>query len=171
MKHKLVAGVVAAWCVGIASAVGVVWHTMGSAAAHTTAPRWPTDSVIAPTVGVVNVVMVADPQQPCMGARMAELARLADELGARGQVHVVIVGADASTARAAIETATAIRGARVFVDHDGEEARRFGGVATCSSRVYSAPSAPNRPPPLPSVPAWRSSDSRPKMDNVKRAAI
>lgn len=173
MKHKLVTGVVAAWFAGLSAAVGVVWHTMPAAAADTATPRWPSDSVIAPAAGVTNIVMVADPQQPCMRARMAQLARLADDLGARAQVHVVIVGADARAEQAAIESATTIRGARVFVDHDGDEARRFGGVATCSSRVYSALSAPNIPPPLPSVPEWwTSTDSGPNVvENVSRAAI
>jgi hypothetical protein len=167
MKHKLVTGVVAAWFAGIAIMVGVVVHTLPAAAADTATARWPSESVIAPAVGVTNVVMVADPQQPCMRARMAELARFAD--GARVQVHVVIVGTDPGAEQAAIESATAIRGARVFVDHDGEEARRFGGVATCRSRIYSAP---NSPPPLPSVPAWwTSTDSGPKLvENVSRAA-
>jgi hypothetical protein len=149
--------VVVAWIGGVAIAFGAVWRTERVTAA---APRpWPADSALSPAPGM-NVVLVVDPAAPATRAKLTELARLA-ATRADVQVHVVIEG-DAGTAaeRTAIARATEIRGARVFVDHQGVEAGKLD------------PSWPSSPPAPSSVPLWRTStDSGPKLvENVNRAA-
>lgn len=150
--------VVVVWIAGVAIAFGAVWRSERVTAA---APRpWPADSALAPAPGL-NVVLVVDPAAPATRARLAELARFAahrDDV----QVHVVIEGAEGARAaeRDAIARATEIRGARVFVDHQGVEARKLD------------PAWPSNPPAPSSVPSWRiSTDSGPKLvENVNRAA-
>jgi len=146
MSRKKVAIIVVAlvlWFVGVVGAFGLVWKYKTTPGAKPQAPEaWPADSKIAFAPGKPNLVMFAHPQCPCTRASMAELARLAVELGPDAQIHVAIVrppGTEDGFEEGTIaERAKAIGGAKVFVDIDGAEAARFGAVTSGSTVLYTA---------------------------------
>ena len=143
MKRWALWAAIGLWFAGVVAAFLVIWNYKTTPGDDVTAPgSWPAASVIARVPGVANVVMFAHPQCPCTRASIAELARLATELGPRAQIHVVIVrpdGTDEEFVRGVIaERASAIRGARIVVDVDGVESERFGAIVSGSTVVYSS---------------------------------
>jgi hypothetical protein len=146
MSRKKVGIIVAAlvlWFVGVVGAFGLVWKYKTTPGGKPEAPEtWPADSKIVLAPDRPNLVMFAHPQCPCTRASMAELARLAVELGSEAQIHVAIVrppGTDDGFEEGAVaERARAIGGAKVFIDVDGVEAARFGAVTSGSTVLYTA---------------------------------
>ena len=143
MSTRVVAPVVAAWFIGVAAAFGAVSRYQAPPVSG--AATWPADSVMAPATGVVNVVLFVDSDAPAPRAKLGELAELA-ALRSDVQVHVVIVrpgAAPRDAGDALVERAAEIRGAQVFVDEGGQEARRFG-AAVGTTLVYGRDGARQR---------------------------
>jgi hypothetical protein len=146
VKQKLLVAAIVVWFVGIAVAFAAVWGYKTTPGAPTAAPSsWPAASTIRPAAGVPNLVMFAHPQCPCTRASMAELARLASELGASTKIHVVLVRPDDTPAGfehgAIAERARAIPDADVVVDAGGVEASRFGAMTSGATVLYAADGA------------------------------
>jgi len=143
LKLALVAGGLLVWFVAVVGAFGLVWRYKTTPGAQAKAPEtWPRASQIQIAADKPNLILFAHPQCPCTRASMAELARLAVELGGDAQIHVVIVrpdgtpdGFEEGTIR---ERATAIAGARVIIDPGGVEAARFGALTSGFTVLYTA---------------------------------
>jgi hypothetical protein len=143
MKRLAILAAVGLWFVGVLAAFGLVWAYKTTPGPYETAPaRWPVTSTIVPTAGRVNLVFFAHPQCPCTRASIAELARLAVEIGTRAQIHVVLVrppGTDVGFEDGTLlDRARAIAGARIVIDDGGKQADLFGAKASGATVVYTA---------------------------------
>jgi hypothetical protein len=145
VKQKLLVAGIALWLVGNVTTFGYVWKyktTPGTTGA--VPPSWPADSAIIPVAGKPNLVVFTHPQCPCTRATIAELARIAGELGDHAQLHVVLVRPTDAPPHfedgAIAERAATIRGVKLVVD-DGSEARRFGSVTSGATVLYTSDGA------------------------------
>jgi hypothetical protein len=140
-KTKAIVLGIAVWLGGVLTAFVLVWSYKTKPGNHGLAPeRWPRASAIAIATDKANLVMFAHPQCPCTRASVAELARLATQIGSRAQIHVVLVrppGTDPGFEDGTLaERARAIPDARVIVDDGGREADRFGAQTSGATLLY-----------------------------------
>lgn len=145
MKEKLLVAAIAVWLVGVIATFGYVWKyksTPGTVGAVPVA--WPADSAIIPVAGKPNLVVFTHPQCPCTRATIAELGRVASELGDRAQIHVVLVRPTDAPPHfedgPIAERAARIGGVKLVVD-DGSEAKRFGSVTSGATVLYTSSGA------------------------------
>ncbi len=96
--------------------------------------RWPAESAIPRLPDTATVVLFAHPDCPCTRASLAELAAVADTAQARAVISVVFADHDSGGA-------AGVPGAHAVVDHDGDEARRFGARTSGFVVVYDATGA------------------------------
>lgn len=140
-KTTAIAIGIALWFLGVLGAFVLVWDYKTEPGRAGDAPeRWPQDSAIRIVQDKANLVMFAHPHCPCTRASVAELARLAAQIGDRAQVHVVLVrppGTDPGFEDGTVaERAKAIPGARVIVDDGAREADRFGAHTSGATVLY-----------------------------------
>lgn len=131
------------WFVGVTAAMLAVWSYKTTDNGSPRAPAtWPRTSSLQLAADRPSVIMFAHPHCPCTKASMAELARLADALGPRAAVQVVLVrpeGTEAGFEEGDVaERAAKIPGAKVVIDRDAREANRFVAKTSGSVVVYGA---------------------------------
>jgi hypothetical protein len=142
VKRALLYTALIVWFLAVLAAFGFVWRYKTQPGPNTNAPRqWPRVAAIVPAQDKANLVMFVHPHCPCSRASVAELARLAVEIGGRAQIHVVLVrprGTDPGFEDGTLaERARAITGARVVVDDAAVEAERFGAQTSGAVVLYT----------------------------------
>ena len=113
--------VATAWAAIVAAGfVGLFRHSASSGAAGAPPPRRPPASLSASPPGVAHLMMFAHPRCPCLGASLAELARILARSGGSVQADVFFfrpAGSPESWARTAQwRAAEAIPGVRAIDD-------------------------------------------------------
>jgi hypothetical protein len=142
LKKTLIFVGIGVWLVAVLAAFGLVWRYKTTPGPEAQAPAtWPRSSSVVPTTGKANLVMFVHPQCPCTKASMAELARLAVELGDQAQIHVVLVRPDGTEdgfeEGTIAERARAIAGTRIYLDRGGTESARFGAQTSGATVLYT----------------------------------
>lgn len=134
----------AAWLIAMIAAGGAMWRDKLTPVQVGDEPPglWPAASTLLRRGDAATLLMLVHPQCPCTRASLAELGRLMDETRDRVRAYVLVVrppGVPDSWARTELwGRAAAIPGVSVHMDLDGEEARRFGAVASGHVLVYDA---------------------------------
>lgn len=112
--------------------------TAGRAAAAL--PSWPRESRIHPSPDRWTLVMLIHPHCGCSRASLEELAGIIERSGPSLETYVLVYRpADFRSGwekTGVLEAATRLRGARVVMDTDGAEARRFGGFTSGQTFLY-----------------------------------
>lgn len=99
------------------------------------AAAWPPGSRIQPETGHrPTLILFLHPKCPCSRASVGELDRLMARIEGKARVIAVFVqprGWSEADVKAALwQQAAAIPGVETFLDPDGEEAKRFGGLTS-----------------------------------------
>ena len=133
----------AAWSLVVVAGFGLLLEYSVTGGAPAQAPaRWPEGTGIPRLVGSPRLVLFAHPRCPCTRAMLAELARLATEVGPRFTAAIqfyVPAGRAPRWAHTDLwRLATGIPGAQVSVDVGGVEAERFGAATSGQLLVYGA---------------------------------
>ena len=101
---------------------------------------WPASSRLPKRIGELTLLVIAHPRCSCTRATLGELARImsrADHGLSACVVFALPAGRDSSWIEADLwRAASSIPGARVFVDQDGAEARRFGTATSGQTLLY-----------------------------------
>ena len=133
-----------AWLTTMLLGGGYTWRDkLTPAAIEADVPQaWPAGTSIPRAHGAATLVMLVHPRCPCTRASVAELARLMTDTHGRVQAHVLVmrpIGEPERWERTDLwDRAAAIPGVSVHTDIGGEEARRFGAVASGHVVVHAA---------------------------------
>lgn len=103
---------------------------------------WPVESSLPRETDVSTAVVFLDPRCGCSRASIAEMARLAHQLGSQTQWIAVVHGAPERTSDGVLSpmhrSLLQIPGVRVYADPTGEEMRRFGASVSGELLLYNA---------------------------------
>lgn len=134
------AGIV--WALAIAAGLVVLWdYDAGPAPAGHPPTRWPRASRVPAPTSQPHLIVAAHPKCPCTRASIGELERLMTR--ARGLVDAYVLfyrpdNAADSWERSDLWTrAAAIPGVHVLRDDRGDEAARFGALASGQTMLYA----------------------------------
>lgn len=101
---------------------------------------WPAQSAVSRQRGEWTLVMLVHPHCSCSRASVQELEAVLEKAPPSVKTHVLVFRPHefpAGWERTDVYTAaTRLRGARVLVDEDGREARRFGGFTSGQTFLY-----------------------------------
>jgi hypothetical protein len=125
---------VVAWALLVAAGLHWLAQYKTTPGAQQEAPRlWPAASKLAPAPGRNSLLLFLHPQCPCSRATLEELAQL------HGDPAISIVFSDSAALEGSTwDAAKSIRGATLFADKDGAEAKLFGAHTSGQVVVYDA---------------------------------
>jgi hypothetical protein len=119
-------------------AIGRFENTPGRAAEGP--KNWPAGSSLARNDGAPTLVMLMHPQCSCTRASLNELQAVIEKSPRTMRTYVVVYrphGAKPGWERTdTFAAATRLRGTRVIVDEDGQEAKRFGAFTSGQTFLY-----------------------------------
>jgi len=135
--------IVIVWALACTAGLAVLWRYESTPGAQAGAPvEWPSDTKTDRDERGPTLVMFAHPHCPCTRASIAELERIVAQSGATIQPRVVFFKpADSESDWEQTDlwrSASAIPGAQVICDTDGEEARRFRAKTSGQTMLYDA---------------------------------
>ena len=120
--------------------VGVTAYEATPSGAGVSGPRWPAASALARNSTGPTLLLFAHPHCPCTRATLAELDRVLTHSTLRPRLYVLFVrppGVAAGWEHTDLwQTAAALPGVTVLADEAGQEARRFGAVASGHAVLY-----------------------------------
>jgi len=130
---------IAAWCVGVAVGLALVFRYSATPGAATVAPAaWPGDSAIAPARTGYTVVAFVHPECACSIASLRELgAAIGSEPARIAVVFEPVPGLDV-TRSGAWSATDRVPGAIRVIDRGAAEAHRFGAQTSGFVVVYDA---------------------------------
>lgn len=142
-SNRWLIALTAIWAIAVAVGMVELWIYKLTPAPEGSAPlSWPETSRIPHDLSRATLVMLAHPKCPCTRASLQELASLLSESGGKIRAHVLFMkpggSPDAWEESDTWRQAAAIPGVDVVRDPDGDEARRFGAVASGHVVVYAA---------------------------------
>ncbi len=131
----------ALWVATIAAAYEAIRRFETTPGLPASAPRaWPAATTVARTTGTWSLVMLVHPHCSCSRASVQELAEIAEKAPRDVQTTVLVYRPHEMKAgwerTNVYDAATRIRRARVLIDHDGAEARLFGGFTSGQTFLY-----------------------------------
>lgn len=135
-RDRLWSAALVVWLVAIVAGGGGLWrYKLTPAVVAADSPdRWPVASWLPLAEDRATLVMSVHPRCPCTRASVAELRRLVTDTNDRVRAHILVVrppGAPDRFERTDLwDSLAAIPGVTVHSDVDGEEARRFGAIAS-----------------------------------------
>jgi hypothetical protein len=128
------------WAATIAAALEAIrrFETTPGQAANSR-PLWPADSAIPRKNGEWSLVMLVHPHCSCSRASVQELQAIVEK-SPSVQPYVVMYRPsefkEGWERGAVLDAATRVRRARVLIDRDGVEAKRFGGFTSGQTLLY-----------------------------------
>ena len=133
--------VLVGWVAGVGFGLATLWSYENAPAPRAEiASAWPATAAVRQRQGRATLVVMLHPQCSCSRATVAELARLMARNAGHLEAYALVL-APRSESEAWVRSdlwhaADAIPGVRVVADRDGEDARRFGAVASGQTILY-----------------------------------
>lgn len=125
--------------------LGVTAYDSAPSPAEASGQKWPAASSLQRDAEKVTLLLFAHPHCPCTRATLAELERVLAHPAHRPRVYILFVrpeGTPAGWEQTNLwRDATTQPGVTVRVDEDGQEARRFGAVASGHALLYNTQGA------------------------------
>ncbi len=129
------------WVATVAAAYEAIRRFETTPGLPASAPRaWPAATTVARTSGTWSLVMLVHPHCSCSRASVKELGEIVEKSRRDVQTTVLVYRPHEMKAgwerTNVYDAATRIRRARVLIDHDGAEARLFGGFTSGQTFLY-----------------------------------